>query len=111
MDLGEIMGVLAEKALAHVGEMEVRITIKKPLCEPGAVMEVDVKDRVFRTLSSKEYTIVESLKDCCDVEDETIGDALVVLEKLEVERRATEEAIKAAEGEQAQEEVTPSDNE
>ena len=106
------MEVLAEKALAHVGEMEVRITIKKPLLEDGAVMEVDVKDRFFSTLSSKEYTIVESIKDCCDVADETIGDAVVTLEKLEAERKATEEAIKAAEAEPAQEEeVTPSNNE
>lgn len=88
-DLGEIMEELTKAAMRHAGKLELMIRVHS-WCDEN-VMTVMVTDHASQVLKKMDYIIVDELETWDMIVDDTISDAIYVLEKQEVDKKAREE--------------------
>lgn len=88
-DLGEIMETLTETAMRHAGKME--LTMRLHSWIDDNVLSVRVTDNAQRILKNMDYVIVDELDTWDMIVDDTISDAISILEKQKADKRAREE--------------------
>lgn len=100
-DLGEIMESIAERTLAHNDRMRVNMSVEKWLDENRLNVAIYTVNGSYQQLADRTYIIVDDIKHDVDVADETVGDALVMLERLEAEAaRKQEKKVEPIEAEE-----------
>lgn len=86
-DLGVIMEALAQKALDHVGDMNVETSIRR-VCH-DTILDVDVRSNDYERLATATYYVLDEVQDYLDVIDQTIGSALVKMEQIAKQKEVT----------------------
>lgn len=88
-DLGEIMETLTETAMKYAGKMDLTMRVHSWIDDN--VLSVRVTDNAQRILKDMDYVIVDELDTWDMIVDDTISDAISILEKQEEAKKAREE--------------------
>lgn len=82
------MKELTEAAMRHAGDLELTIRVHS-WCDEN-VMTVMVTDHASQVLKKMDYIIVDELETWDMIIDDTISDAIYLLEKQEADKKARE---------------------
>lgn len=82
------METLTETAMLHAGKMELTMRVHSWIDDN--VLSVRVTDNAQRILKNMDYVIVDELDTWDMIVDDTISDAISILEKQEAAKKARE---------------------
>ena len=97
-DVADIMEHLAERAMKNLDKVSLEMSIKQWCGE--ITLEVVIRSRhTYKTLTSKTYIIIDSLKDDLDISDEVMDAGLAKWEEEDMQRKAEEQTSETSEEE------------
>ena len=97
-DVTSIMEYLAERAMKNLDKVSLEMEIRQ--WSGDTTLEIVIRSRhTYKTLTSKTYIIIDSLKDDLDISDEVMDAGLAKWEEEDMQRKAEEQTAETSEEE------------